>query len=468
MNLPSALIKQVLELGDFDTWNRVRKHYLPAEYHLLYDSIEKHVTKYHKLPKVGELKLSVRDSATLDKVYALEGIDTDAEPFLLLDYLKNEYAQKEVLFQLDKYIEKSIAFESAEEVVKSLQAISVEIEKKVEIKPESESMQRINLFDDEDALAKRITLGLNAAFDAEYNFNSTDYILMGGKRGSGKSLTVVNLAYNIIHNYKKSFILFSVEMPVKEVLQRYVAVATGIPYKKIRNKNLSVPEWDRLVEFWASRYENGDEYVKQYKEHRSFNTFHSHISREELIGPQIHIIYDPSLTIPAMKAEVDKLLALGEEIGAIGVDYINQVALKSGGGRIYDWTEQIEVSKSLKAIAGEYAIPVFSPYQTDATGEARFAKGILDSADAAMVLEAHDDCISFTVTKMRHADDDVIFTSKMDWSCLRIGPDSATPPEKEEKKAKEKVGKAGERMVKGEVYDDDDVPIMDASYAPPF
>ena len=33
---------------------------------------------------------------------------------------------------------------------------------------------------------------------------------------------------------------------------------------------------------------------------------------------------------------------------------------------------------------------IVSPYQIDAGGEARFAKGILDAADIALVMEAHD------------------------------------------------------------------------------
>ena len=73
------------------------------------------------------------------------------------------------------------------------------------------------------------------------------------------------------------------------------------------------------------------------------------------------------------------------DVGVIIVDYINQVKrsnLPSRAGQ-YDWTEQIEVSKALKTMAQEYDCTVFSPYQIDATGEARFAKGILDAADAA-------------------------------------------------------------------------------------
>ena len=60
----------------------------------------------------------------------------------------------------------------------------------------------------------------------------------------------------------------------------------------------------------------------------------------------------------------------------------------------------------MKAMAQEYECTVFSPYQTDATGEARFAKGILDSADAAYALEAwdqEDNCMTFNCVKMRSA-----------------------------------------------------------------
>lgn len=460
MNLPSALIRQVLKLNDFDTWNKVRKHYLPAEYASLYDAIDKHVTRYHKLPDLDDLKLSIRDNTTLEKVYALEGIDTDAEPFLLLDYLKNEYAQKEVLIQLEKYVDNTVSMETAEDVVKSLQAISLEIERKVEIRPEEESMQKMSPFDTEEDLARRITLGLNAEFDAAFDFSATSYILMGGKRGSGKSITCTNIARRTIEDMQKTALFFSIEMQAREVLQRDIAMATKVPLSKLIKKNLTLIEWEKVAKFWASRYENGDVHLEAYREHRSFDRFHSAISKELLVGPQLDIVYDPYLTIARIRSELDKRVALGVEIGVIIVDYINQVRLKPDATRMYDWIEQIEVSKALKTIAQEYGIPVFSPYQTDAGGEARFAKGILDSADAAMVLEAHEDCISFRVTKMRHADDEVVFTSAMAWSTLTIGPDSAEPPPPEEDEEKPKKRKAKERIggnsktVNPDVYDD--------------
>ena len=62
MNIASALIKQVLELQDFETWTSCRKNYLPTEYHSLYGIIDHHCEKYHKMPTFDDLKYEIRDS----------------------------------------------------------------------------------------------------------------------------------------------------------------------------------------------------------------------------------------------------------------------------------------------------------------------------------------------------------------------------------------------------------------------
>lgn len=112
----------------------------------------------------------------------------------------------------------------------------------------------------------------------------------------------------------------------------------------------------------------------------------------------------------------------------------------------YDWTEQIEVSKRLKIFAQDYETLVFAPYQTDASGEARFAKGILDAADAAYSLETweqEDRCMTFNCVKMRS---NVMssFSSEVDWETLKIGPHSALSPK--EREAVEKSMKTGEAV----------------------
>ena len=151
------------------------------------------------------------------------------------------------------------------------------------------------------------------------------------------------------------------------------------------------------------------------------------------------------LTIGKIDAVLKTKMNQLPDVGVIIVDYLNQVKRSLASGRQYEWTEQIEVSKTLKSMAQQYETMVFSPYQTDATGEARFAKGILDAADAAYSLNAweqQDNCMTFSCQKMRSAQMQD-FTSEMDWDTLRIGPKSVLNPEdRQEMKESMNTGEA--------------------------
>lgn len=461
MNLASALFKRILETEDFDTWSSLRRHYLPSEYHVVYDIVDKQIDSYHKLPTIEELKLAVRDAPTLDKIYAIEAVEVDAEPFLLLDYLKNEFTQKETLSQLHKYVENSISFESAEETLESLYDIISRIEDKVELKAVEDNLQKMNLFESDDEIAEYIPLGLNAEFDEKVRFKSSDYILMGGKRGSGKSITCSNLA-NTVYNRNKSVLFFTIEMPTREVLQRQCAIGSGVPHSKIKYRTLDNLEWMKVAQWWADRYENGDVHLETYKKHRDFDKFHAAIQKENLNSVQIDIIYDPVLTLPKLKAEIIKRVRKLGNVGLIIVDYVNQIKKTNTSEDRFDWKDQIVVSTALKTIAGELQIPVFSPYQIDASGEARFAKGILDSADAAFILEAGPDSVQFTCTKMR-GDAKINFTSKTNWSTLTIGPENGM--EVIVDSGEEQVSKSSFKKKKKITREDEDTkPIMDGIY----
>ena len=278
-------------------------------------------------------------------------------------------------------------------------------------------------------------LGLNSEYDHEIQFSPRDLILVGGKRGAGKSVVCSNIANNVF-NSGKSAVFFTIEMDSRSILQRCCAIATGIPFARLRTKNLSVIEWERVAGWWANRFSEGQERLKEYKSNRDFDRFHHELTTncELLPTQQLDVVYDPSLTLGKIRAELDKKVK-SMNVGVVIVDYINQVkrsSLPSRGGQ-YDWTEQIEVSKALKSMAQEFEVPVFSPYQTDATGEARFAKGILDAADAAYALETweqEDQCVTFNCVKMRSASMKS-FSSKMDWETLKIGPESMLTPKEQ-------------------------------------
>ena len=426
----------MLTLGDFETWSVTHKHYLPSEYHSLYQVIDKHCSTFHKLPTIDDLKLEIRDSGTRDKLYAVEAVEIDSAPDMLLEYLKNEYTQKQILDSLEDFVDNSVAFENAQESVDHLHQIVLDIENRVDLDDPQESMQRIDLFEPEEDIAKYIPLGLNAEYDIDVQFSPRDLVMVGGKRGAGKSVICANIANNVYAS-GKSAIYFTIEMDSRNILQRCCSIATNVPFSRLRTKNLSVGEWERVAEWWSNRFVLGQDRLNEYKQHRDFEKFHANLKTGELLPTnQLLVEYDPSLTLSKIRAVLDKKVK-PLNVGIIIVDYINQVKRSSlpGRGGQYDWTEQIEVSKALKSMAQEYDCTVMSPYQTDATGEARFAKGILDACDAAYTLETwdHEDaCITLNCVKMRNGAMNS-FSSTVDWDTLKIGPESAlTPKEKDD------------------------------------
>lgn len=433
MNLAGILIKKIIVDNDADTWASLQKHYLPEEFSRIYSVIESHVDEFSSLPSFDDLKLSVRDRPTLQKIYVLERAeDIDVPSAQLLEYLKNEYTQAEIMAQLEKYLDTSVAIDTAEESLSNLQAIVLDVESKVDLKTPENDMRRIDLFYSEEELARNVPLTLNSEYDSTMRFSPRDLILIGGRRGAGKSLTCANIAANIFEE-DQSVMYFTIEMDSRAILQRICAVATNVSMSSIRNKNLSIAEWQRVASWWAKRFEEGELAYEEYLEHNSFDKFHSQLTKKPLKSTQLDIIYDPELSVSKIRSEMDKKVVTIKP-RAIIVDYLNQVKYRTGNqfskfGQ-YDWTEQIEISKALKSMAQQYEVPIVAPYQIDASGEARFAKGILDAADAAFTLDTHtpeDNCISFNCVKMRNGEVRG-FTSTIDWKTLRIGPESASNP----------------------------------------
>jgi len=428
VNLASVLFKTIIAQSDIETWSNCQKHYFPTEFASIWSYINKYVETHSIIPTFDDLRLSVRDATLRDRFFALEKVDeVDIDGATLLEYLKNEYTQIEIMNQLETYLADSIAMESAQENIESLQNIVISVEEKVDLKDTSTNMRKMELFDPIEELEKNVPLGLNHDFDRIQTFGPSDLVLIGGKRGAGKSIACANIASST-YEAGHSVMYFTIEMSSRATMQRICSISTGVPAAAIRNRNLSIGEWEQVARWWSQRFEDGERALSRYLSHRDFDVYHNELTAKPLREKQIDVVYSPSLTLANIRTELDKKIARLQPRVVI-VDYINQVKRSMvSNGRMgqYDWTEQIEVSKALKTYAQDYGFIMVSPYQIDASGEARFAKGILDAADAAFTLDAHakeDNIISFNCAKMRNSDE-VSFTSTMDWASLAIGPET--------------------------------------------
>ena len=200
MNIASALIKQIIVQKDLDTWSNLKENYLPGEYQPVFSALQKHVDNYSNLPDFESLKYEIRDRSLQEKIFAIENVEVEVDAWLLLDYLKNEYAQIEILDELDKYVDSTVALASAEENIEQLQEIVLKVSDKVDVKPPEESMDTISLFDSEEELGRYVQLGFNNDFDSIIQFSPKDLVMVGGKRGAGKSVTCCNLASTVYNN----------------------------------------------------------------------------------------------------------------------------------------------------------------------------------------------------------------------------------------------------------------------------
>lgn len=111
------------------------------------------------------------------------------------------------------------------------------IEEKTHTSEKVFNMANIMLFRHPNDLEKeRVYLGLNNTFDAVLGgVARQELILIGGKRGSGKSITSSNIFINQYENGNSS-IYFSIEMTAYEVMERNLSILTGVSLQRLKTK----------------------------------------------------------------------------------------------------------------------------------------------------------------------------------------------------------------------------------------
>jgi replicative DNA helicase len=298
------------------------------------------------------------------------------------------------------------------------------------------NMADIMLFKNAEELARdRVHLGFNNTFDATLaGVARQELVLIGGKRGSGKSICSSNIAVNQYESGNTS-VIFSIEMIAHEVLERNLSILADVSHQNLKQNRLTEDELLKVVKARAGMFQDSDDLVEAFKAHRDKIKFEQALVREKRLKPdnQMIIIDDRALTLTSLDLHLGKLKAkFGDKLTVAVVDYLNQIVVE--GASQFDWQPQIIISKKLKELARKYDLVMVSPYQIDASGEARFAKGILDAPDIAMVMEAHEKekgALTFSITKIRGGRE-MTFTSPINWDSLRISPHEIEAPEKKE------------------------------------
>lgn len=419
MNL---ILHKVLANQDLEAWSRLKKEFFEAPYTEIYLLINRFYQKFDKLPSFDELEVVTRDEKHANYITALKELNVpeDLDIEIILQALINEYAQREVLQQLGGYLD-GLIFKDVGEIVEDLSGISIDIEEKTEV---SEQIVEMNDFltIDTDTIASRVPLGLNNEFDRiSLGMAPGEYVMVGGFRGSAKSIVCANI---VCSQYLQgnSSLYFSIEMAGRELYDRFMAILSGVPQKHIKSGNLTDIEKASIVAIRAGMTKDGSQdLIEKFSKDENFDEFERQlINRPLKKDNRIITIDNSSLTIANIDATLHKYKSvLGDKLKIVVVDYINQLTAKDP----YSWQVQIDLSKKLKALGKKYEVVMFTPFQTSEEGKVRFSKGILDSPDWAFnlspVVDGDDGAIEFECKKSR-GDQAISFASEIHWPTLKI------------------------------------------------
>jgi replicative DNA helicase len=460
MDIGAVVLHMLMEHQSLDGWSKVKKDFFEESFSSLYSGIYRFYQEYNTIPSFEELETVTRDVKTqkdLAAIRLLEVPDIDLE--LAIDALIDQYAQNESLKLLDHYVS-SITLMDNLEVKEGLSSIVMKLDEKTHTDESVSDMSTLMLF--QEAITEDhtcIPLGISNNFDSKVGgAYREELIMIGGKRGAGKSLVCANMVANQ-YDTGKTAIFFTIEMTAMETFHRITSMLSGVPYANIRKNRLDAQELNKLTEVRANMFQHSDTIYEEFLEKRDPIAFERKLISECKLKEdnQIIIIDDRSLSLTSIDLQLQKAKAqFGDSLSLVVVDYVNQI--DTGIGKeLYDWQSQIYASKKLKEFARKYDLAMITPYQIDDAGQTRFAKGLLDSPDSAFLIDAHskeDEAITFTSTKVRSGPD-IEFTSSMNWDTLKLGPQDKQKPASKLDEGEKKARNMGKRKPKPE---DSDMP----------
>jgi replicative DNA helicase len=162
----------------------------------------------------------------------------------------------------------------------------------------------------------------------------SDLIIVAGRPGMGKTALALNIATHASIQSGIAAGIFSLEMAKEQLVLRMLCSQARVNYADVRSGHLRERDFARLAS-----------------------------AAGELHQAAIYIDDSASLSILELRAKARRLVRdararLGKELGLIVVDYLQ---LMRGSGRTDSREQEIsEISRSLKALAKELAVPVMA------------------------------------------------------------------------------------------------------------
>jgi replicative DNA helicase len=175
-------------------------------------------------------------------------------------------------------------------------------------------------------------------------FQKSDLIIIAGRPSMGKTALSLNIALNIIKNYKLPILFFSLEMSKEQIMYRLLAMETNIDQVRLRSGKLYQTDWLKL-----------NKMIK-------------------IMSKLPFFIDDNSdLSINEIRSKIKTVLFEQNQIGLIIIDYLQ--LMQNSKSNIENRTQELsQITRSLKIVAREFNIPLIALSQLSRNVENRVDK----------------------------------------------------------------------------------------------
>lgn len=191
---------------------------------------------------------------------------------------------------------------------------------------------------------KESVTGIPTGFiDLDYKtsgFQPSDLVLIAARPSMGKTAFVLNVVEHVAMKKNMPCMIFSLEMSAEQLVQRMLAMETGIDSQKLRIGNLNDNDWDQLIRGVV-----------------------------QVGSSKIMIDDTPGISITELRSKCRKI-KLEKGLDIVIIDYLQ---LMSGSGKSSENRQQeiSEISRNLKALARELKAPVVALSQLSRACETR-------------------------------------------------------------------------------------------------
>ncbi|HDZ57009.1 MAG TPA: replicative DNA helicase [Pseudomonas xinjiangensis] len=213
----------------------------------------------------------------------------------------------------------------------------------------TKAIDRIDTLFNSDGAITGLSTGFTDLDEMTSGLQPSDLVIVAGRPSMGKTTFAMNLVENAVLRSEKAVLVFSLEMPGDSLIMRMLSSLGRIDQTKVRSGRLDDEDWPRLT------------------------------SAVNLLNDRKLFIDDTAGLSPMeMRARARRVVREHGDLALIMIDYLQ--LMRVGGTASENRTNEIsEISRSLKALAKEFNVPVVALSQLNRSLEQRPNKRPINS-----------------------------------------------------------------------------------------